>query len=59
MPGTCRFGNGEISPLALATGPVVAAVPAHADTLPLLPLGNTGTDLVDDARHFMSGSAGI
>jgi hypothetical protein len=37
----------------------MAAVPADADALPLLPPGNTDTHLIDDAGHFMSGDAGI
>ena len=37
----------------------MTAVPTHADTLALLPLGNTVTDFVDDAGHFMTGNARI
>jgi hypothetical protein len=32
----------------------VAAVPAHPDTLPLLPRGNTGADLIDDPNDLMT-----
>ena len=49
----------KISAPALETRAVVAAVPADADTLPLLPLGNTGTHFIDDARDFVSWNAGI
>ena len=49
----------KISAPAFATGVVLAAMPADADTLPLLPLGNTGAHFIDDARHFMSGNARI
>src|SRR2546425_511647 len=45
--------------LALATGAVTAAVPADADSLPLLPRGNAGPHFIDDACHFMSGNARI
>jgi hypothetical protein len=37
----------------------VAAVPSDTDALPLLPLRNAGTQLVDDACDFMSWNAGI
>jgi hypothetical protein len=49
----------KVSSLALATGAVVAPVPAHPDPLSLLPAGDAGTDVVDDARHFMTGNAGV
>ena len=49
----------KISAPALATRAVMAAVPADADALSLLPLGNTVTQFVDDADDFMSGNAGI
>src|SRR5262249_10519267 len=44
---------------ARQAGAVVAAVPADANTLPLFPLRNTGTQLVDDPRDFVSWNAGI
>jgi hypothetical protein len=37
--------------------PVVAAVPADADALSLLPLGNAGAQFIDDARDFVSWNA--
>ena len=49
----------EISAPALPTRVVLAAVPADADTLPLLPCGNTVAHFIDDACHFMSGNARI
>jgi len=36
----------------------MAAVPADTDALPLLPLGNTGTEFIDDARDFVSWDTG-
>src|SRR5579862_7026057 len=49
----------EVSSSAGSTGVVLAAVPADAGALSLLPSGNTGAHFIDDARHLMSGSAGI
>ena len=49
----------KISAPALATGVVLPAMPTDADPLPLLPRGNIFTDFIDDARHFVSGNAGI
>jgi hypothetical protein len=34
-------------------------VPADTDALAVLPLGDTGTQFIDDARDFMSWDAGI
>jgi hypothetical protein len=34
-------------------------MPADADTLPLLPVGDAVTQFIDDARYFVSGDAGI
>ena len=60
MPGIFQIpAITKISAPALATGVVVAAVPADADTLPLLPLSNTGAYFIDDAGDFMSWNAGI
>src|SRR5262249_3851215 len=49
----------KISTPARGTGAVMAAVPADPHALTLLPRGNTSADFIDDARHFMSGNAGI
>jgi hypothetical protein len=49
----------KISASALATSAVLAPVPTNTDTLPLLPLGNTSTHFIDDARHFMSWNARV
>ena len=49
----------KVSPPALGTSVVLAAVPANTDALPLLPRGNTGAHFIDDARHFMSWNARI
>jgi hypothetical protein len=37
----------------------VAAVPADANALALLPAGNIGTEFIDDARDFVSRNTGI
>src|SRR5581483_11207428 len=37
---------------------VVAPVPAYADTLPCLPIGDTGSHCIDDASHLVAGHAG-
>src|SRR5260370_30208757 len=42
---------------ACARGACGTAMPSNADTLPLLPGGNTGPDLIDAPCHFMSGDA--
>ncbi len=49
----------KISAPALETSVVLAPVPADADTLPLLPRGNTGAYFVNDAGHFVPWNAGI
>src|SRR5215469_5170848 len=49
----------KISPPALATRVVLAAVPPDSHTLPLLPRRNTRPASVDYPRHFMSGNTGI
>jgi hypothetical protein len=49
----------KISAPTLPTRAVLAAVPANTDTLPLLPLGNTGTHFIDDACDFVSWNAWI
>ena len=49
----------EISTPALATGVVLAAVPADTYALSLVPRGNTSTHFIDDACDFMSWNAGI
>jgi hypothetical protein len=49
----------EISSPAFATRVVMAAVPADADALPVLPFGNPSSHFVYDACHFMPGNAGI
>ena len=49
----------KISAPARETRAVLAAVPADTDALPLLPLGNTRTQFIDDARDFVSRNAGI
>src|SRR5262249_49382299 len=49
----------EVATSALATGAIVAAVPADADPLADRPRGDAGTQLVDDARDFVSRNAGI
>lgn len=49
----------KIAAAALATGVVVAAMPADAGTLALLPGSHTATDFINDPRHFMSWNAGI
>src|SRR5262249_31405251 len=41
------------------TGVVMASMPAYAGALPLLPLGNTGAQGIDDAYHFVSRYPGI
>jgi len=38
---------------------VAATVPADTYTLPLVLLGNTGAQFIDDPRHFVSWNAGI
>src|SRR5438046_1729973 len=49
----------KISATTRETRTVVAAVPADADALPLLPLGNTVAQFIDDARDFMPWNARI
>src|SRR5580704_19344563 len=49
----------KISTPARGTCVVLAPMPAHADTLPLLPHGNTFTHGIDDARDLVSGSTWI
>ncbi len=49
----------KISTPALATGVVLAAVPADTYALSLVPRGNTSTHFIDDACDFMSWNAGI
>jgi hypothetical protein len=49
----------KVSPPALGTRAVLAAVPANTDALPPLPLGNAGTHFVDDAHDLVSWNAGI
>ena len=49
----------KISAPALETGSIVAAVPADTGALPLLPLGNTVAQFVDDARDFVPWDAGV
>ena len=60
MPGDFQIpAIAKISTPALQTGVVLAAVPAHAHALPLLPGGNARAHRVDHARHFMSWHARI
>jgi hypothetical protein len=49
----------KISTPALATRVVVTAVPAHSDTLPVLPPGDARSKFIDNAGDFMSGYPGI
>src|SRR5512134_2286388 len=49
----------KVPPPARGARVVLAAVPTDADPLPLLPLGNTGACLIDDAGHFVSRNTGI
>src|SRR5262249_12686487 len=49
----------KISASALAARSVMAAMPSDTDTLPHFPRGNTCTQFVDYAGHFVSGNAGI
>ena len=49
----------KISAAAVTTRIVMAPVPADADALSLLPLGNTGAQFIDDARDFVSWNARI
>jgi hypothetical protein len=37
----------------------VAAVPADTDALALFPVGNPGTEFIDDARDFVAWNTGI
>src|SRR5216684_2467932 len=55
MPETLRFEQfAEITPPARQAGAILAAVPAYADALALLPLRHAGAYVVDDAGHFVS-----
>src|SRR5262249_42709661 len=49
----------KISAPARDTRVVLTAVPAHAHALPLPPRGDTGAQLINDARDFVSRNAGI
>ena len=49
----------KISPPASEARSVVATMPADADALALRPPGNTGTELVEDARDLVSWNARI
>src|SRR5581483_9901307 len=49
----------KIATAALPARVVVATVPANANTLSFLPRGNALPDPINDARHLMSGHAGI
>ena len=45
----------EIAAPARQAGSILAAVPAHADVLTLLPVRHAGAHIVDHAGHFVSG----
>src|SRR5207249_10723726 len=49
----------KISAPARDTRVVLAAVPAHAHSLPLLPRGDAGAQFVNDPRDFVSRNARI
>src|SRR5215472_7780548 len=51
-------GN-EIAAAALQASSVVAAVPADADALTLVPIRDAGADFIDDAGNFVAGRAWI
>src|SRR5262249_58588622 len=48
----------DLAPAAMVAMPAIAAVPANADPLAGLPVGDAGADRVDHAGHFMTGDAG-
>src|SRR5262249_28084779 len=49
----------EVPSPARETNTVMAAMPAHADAVAVLPRLHAGSDLVDDANHLVSGHARI
>ncbi|SPE28870.1 hypothetical protein SBA2_410053 [Acidobacteriia bacterium SbA2] len=49
----------EVSAPAGVARSVMAAVPAHANTLALLPGGNTRTEFINNARDLVPGNSGI
>src|SRR6266481_7338439 len=50
---------GKIAAAAVEASVVLAAVPADADALALLPGSDAGAELGDDAGNFMAGRKGI
>ena len=53
------YAIAKIAAAAVEAGIVMAAVPADADALALLPLGDIGAEFIDDARDFVSWNARI